>query len=100
MRVVVFGSTGALGSYILRKLVREGHTVRAVARRVSALDALREELGNDKLSVVSADVMAENAAETVAQAIQGQDAVICTLGPPTIWSRVSNLCTGSFCECL
>lgn len=42
MKVLVIGATGGTGGQLLDQLVRDGHEVRAMARREEQLDALRE----------------------------------------------------------
>ena len=97
MKVVVFGSTGALGRCVLKKLVQEGHKVRAVARQPAALDDIINELGNENITTFSADVFGENAQTKITEAISGQEVVISALGPRTIWTRVFILLNKFYC---
>ena len=42
MRVVLYGATGMIGSRILKELLSRGHTVTAVARDPSKLEAAEQ----------------------------------------------------------
>ena len=74
MNVVVYGATGHAGSEIVKELVRRGHTVTAVARK---LDSLTPQPGvtlkTDDLSNVDA----------IAAIIKGADVVVSAYAPPT-----------------
>jgi putative NADH-flavin reductase len=71
MKVLVFGATGGSGRAAVQQLLAQGHEVSAFTRRVS----------NDRelspVRSIQGDVM--NAAD-VERAVQGQDAVVVTLG--------------------
>jgi len=72
MKLLVFGSTGSIGQQLVRQGLEQGHQVTAFARDPSKL-AIR----HDKLKVVQGDVMD---LPSVEKAVQGQDAVLCSLG--------------------
>lgn len=72
MKVIVFGATGSVGRLATERLLRDGHRVTAFARTPERLD-----LQNDRLRRVAGDA---SDADTVAAAIEGQDAVVVTLG--------------------
>src|SRR5262249_30566164 len=72
MKVLVFGSTGGSGRAAVNELLAEGHEVTAFVRRASALD-----VRSDRLRIVEGDAMKP---ADVERAVQGQDAVIVTLG--------------------
>lgn len=72
MKVLVVGATGGSGRAAVEVLLSAGHDVTAFARRPEALG-----VSSPRLAVVTGDVM--NPAD-VERAVQGQDAVIVTLG--------------------
>jgi len=78
MKVVVFGSTGKIGREVVIQALAQGHEVTAFLRDPAKLTFENEPIsGNDRLRSVTGDVF-EIAA--VKQAVQGQDAVICSIG--------------------
>ena len=89
MKLVVFGSTGGIGSQVVEQALATGHEVTAVARRPSAIT-----LRHEHLEVVEGDVLEP---ETIRGAIAGKDAVISALGardraPTTLYSEgVANI---------
>jgi len=72
MNVVVFGSTGSTGRLVVESALSAGHAVTAFVR-----EPRRMPLTHPNLRVVKGDAMDPAA---VASAVQGTDAVICTLG--------------------
>lgn len=72
MKIVIFGATGTIGRVLVAQALEAGHVVIAFTRS-GKFDG--EQHGN--LSVLRGDVLDEKA---VAMAIEGQDAVMCTLG--------------------
>ena len=72
MKLVIFGSTGSVGQHVVTQALEQRHTVTAFARNPAKI-----QLHHPKLHVFQGDVMDPSAVE---QAIQGQDAVVCTLG--------------------
>lgn len=68
MKLVVFGVTGGTGRQVVEQALAVGHTVTAVARRPEAIT-----LQHKRLTVIRGDVLE---AETLPQAIAGQDVVI------------------------
>jgi 3-hydroxy acid dehydrogenase / malonic semialdehyde reductase len=68
MNVLVTGASSGFGAEIARRFARAGHGVVAAGRRVDRLQALRAELGDDRVFVLPLDVR-DGAA--VAQAIAG-----------------------------
>ena len=72
MKLLVFGSTGSIGRQLVNQALEHGHTVTAFARDPSRLD-----IEHDKLTVVQGDVLDFPSVE---KAMQGQDAVFCSLG--------------------
>ena len=72
MKLVIFGSTGGIGSQVVEQALEAGHTVTAVARHPAAI-TLRHPL----LEVVQGDVLQP---QTIYAAIAGKDAVISAVG--------------------
>ncbi len=72
MKVTLYGGTGQAGSRILDELLRRGHTVKAVVRSGSTLNA------REGLTVVEGDV---NDASSVAEAARGADVLVSAYGP-------------------
>ena len=68
MIVLVTGASSGFGAEIARRFAREGHRVIGAGRRVDRLEALRAELGADRLFVMPLDVRDGDA---VATAIAG-----------------------------
>ncbi len=74
MKVIIFGSTGKIGSHVLGQALDLGHEVTAYVRDPRKLQARHK-----NLSVVQGDVLDSG---SVRQAIEGHEAVVCTLGMP------------------
>ena len=72
MNVVVFGPTGSTGRLVVESALSAGHVVTAFVR-----DPKRMPLTHPNLRIVKGDAMDP---ASVASAVQGADAVICTLG--------------------
>ena len=72
MKLLIFGSTGSIGRQLVNQALEQGHTVTAFAR-----DATKVDSKHDNLQVAQGDVMDPASVE---QAVQGQDAVLCSLG--------------------
>jgi putative NADH-flavin reductase len=89
MKLIVFGSTGGIGSQVIAQALAAGHTVTAVARNPAAISTQHE-----RLTVVQGDVLKPC---TLAEPIAGQEAVISALGvrtrgPTTVYSEgVANI---------
>ena len=73
MNLTVFGANGQIGQQFLQVALQNGDKVKAVVRREGALD-----MTHPNLEVIVANY---NNEEHVTAAIEGQDAVISTLGP-------------------
>jgi putative NADH-flavin reductase len=82
MKLIIFGSTGGTGSQVVEQALGQGHDVTAFARNPEKFNQKHE-----KLQVVQGNVLDFASVEC---AIQGQDAVLCTLGLPAIMDK-SNL---------
>ena len=74
MNVVVYGATGHAGSESLKELVRRGHKVTAVARKVESLK------GQPGVTAKADDL---SNVDAIAQTIKGTDAVVSAYAPPT-----------------
>lgn len=72
MKLIIFGSTGSIGRQLVRQGLEQGHLVTAYARDPSKLD-----IRHDNMKVVQGDAMDLSSVE---KAVQGQDAVLCSLG--------------------
>ena len=72
MKVIIFGATGTVGKLAVERVLADGHFVSAFARRPWNLN-----IDHSALNLVAGDAMDE---EMVADAVQGHDAVIITLG--------------------
>ena len=72
MKLIIFGSTGSIGRELVSQGLEHGHMVTAFTRDPSKLD-----IRHDNLKVVRGDAMD---LPSVEKAVQGQDAVLCSLG--------------------
>ncbi|MFQ5581413.1 MAG: NAD(P)-dependent oxidoreductase [Mariprofundaceae bacterium] len=72
MKLVIFGSTGSIGRELLKQALEEGHTVTAFTR-----DAAKVDVKHNHLKVIQGDAMDPLSVE---RAVQGQDAVLCSIG--------------------
>ncbi|MDJ1169613.1 SDR family oxidoreductase [Roseofilum sp. BLCC_M154] len=72
MKLVIFGATGSVGQHVVKQSLEAGYSVTAFARNPNKLN-----IKHPNLRLFPGDVMDRGAVE---QAVQGQDAVICTLG--------------------
>ena len=73
MKVLVMGATGGTGHCVVELALQAGHEVTALARTPHKI-----RLQHERLRVVQGDVLH---ADAVLRAMQGQQAVICALGP-------------------
>ncbi|HET9494871.1 MAG TPA: SDR family oxidoreductase [Chloroflexia bacterium] len=72
MKVAVFGATGTIGRQLIEQALEQGHTVTAFVRDSAKLD-----IKSPYLKVVQGDVLDPASVE---KAVQGQDAVLCSIG--------------------
>lgn len=72
MKLLIFGSTGSVGRQVVNQALEQGHAVTAFAR-----DATKLGIGHNNLQFAEGDVMDPASVET---AVQGHDAVLCSLG--------------------
>jgi putative NADH-flavin reductase len=73
MKILVIGATGGTGRCVVESAVQAGHEVTALARTPQKVT-----MQHDRLRVLQGDVLQ---ADSVLRAMQGQQAVICALGP-------------------
>ena len=72
MKLIIFGSTGSIGRQPVKQALEQGHMVTALAR-----DPVRVDIKHADLQVIQGDVMDPASVE---RAIQGHEAVLCSLG--------------------
>ena len=87
MKLVIFGATGKTGIELVNQALEQGHAVTAFVR-----DAARLAIEDEKLTLVAGDAFDPT---SVAQAIQGQDAVICALGAGSELKKTTVHTTGT-----
>jgi len=87
MKLSVFGATGKTGLEIVKQALSQGNSVTAFVRDVARLP-----IEHDHLTYIIGDVFAP---ESVTQAIQGQDAVICALGAGSSLNKTTVRSTGT-----
>ena len=76
MKLCVIGATGGVGRHFVEQALGEGHEVTAFVRTPSKLD-----LKHASLHLVQGDVMDTR---SLAHAVRGQDAVVCSLGSASL----------------
>jgi putative NADH-flavin reductase len=72
VKIIIFGSTGSIGRQLVKQALEQGHTVTAFTR-----DPTRVNIKHVNLQVVQGDVLDPASVEN---AVQGHDAVLCSLG--------------------
>lgn len=72
MKITIFGSTGSIGFQLVRQALVAGHAVTAFVR-----DPAKLMIKHNSLKVVIGDVLDLSSVE---KAVQGQDAILCSLG--------------------
>ena len=87
MKLAIFGATGKTGIELVKQALDKGHTVTAFVR-----DAARLVIENERLTLVTGDAFDPT---SVAQATQGQDAVICALGAGSELKKTTVRTTGT-----
>lgn len=78
MKISVLGATGRTGQAIVEQALANGHHVRALVRRPEGLKII-----DQKLEVIIGDARDPDIIDTL---VNGQDAVICSLGIPAAGS--------------
>ncbi|HSG42046.1 MAG TPA: SDR family oxidoreductase [Anaerolineales bacterium] len=72
MKLAIFGSSGRTGVELVKQALEKDHKVTAFLR-----DPARLPVQHDQLETITGDVLT---GENIADAVQGQDAVVCVLG--------------------
>lgn len=72
MKLIIFGATGSIGRELVKQALEDGHTVTAFVRNPAKLA-----VKHNNLKVVPGDVLNFSSVEP---AVNGQDAVLCSLG--------------------
>ena len=72
MKLTIFGASGKTGVELVKQALEKDHEVTAFLR-----DPARLPVEHDQIKLVTGDVLT---AENIADAVQGQDAVVCVLG--------------------
>lgn len=72
MKIIVFGSTGSIGTHLIKQALEAGHIVTAFAR-----DPAKLPIRHPNLSITKGDIMD---ATSVQKAVKGHDAVLCAIG--------------------
>lgn len=76
MNIALFGATGTVGQLVTKQALEAGHTITAFSRNPDNLNHSHKDL-----HPVKGDVLEY---QSVLEAVQGCDAVICTLGMPIL----------------
>lgn len=87
MKSAIFGATGKTGIEIVKQALEQEHTVTAFVR-----DPTRLAIEDERLTIVVGDAFDP---ASVAQAVQGQDAVICALGAGSELKKTTVRTTGT-----
>ena len=72
MKLLIIGSTGSIGRQLVVQALEQGHTATAFARNPAGL-----QIKHANLRAVQGDALDS---ATVEKAVEGQDAVLCSLG--------------------
>lgn len=86
MKITIFGASGRTGRELIRRLLERHHEVIAFVRSEGDFP-----ISHDRLNLVRGDL---TRLDDVTKAMTGQDAVVSTLGPRTLLTRVPELVTG------
>jgi len=87
MKLAIFGATGKTGIELVKQALEQGHVVTAFVR-----DPARLAIEDEGLTLVTGDVFDP---ASVAQAIQGQDVIICALGAGSDLKKTTIRTTGT-----
>lgn len=87
MKLLIVGATGPLGQLIVRAARRRGHEITALVRNPASVPA-----GLEDVQIVQGDILQTQA---VHAAVQGQTAVICSLGSKISFQPITMLSEGT-----
>ncbi len=87
MKLAIFGATGGTGIELVKQALEQGHAVTAFVR-----DPARLTIEDENLTFATGDVFDP---ASVAQAVQGQDAVVCALGAGSDLKKTAVRTTGT-----
>ncbi len=87
MKLMIFGATGGTGIELVKQALEQKHAVTAFVR-----DPARLAIEDENLTFVTGDVFDP---ASVAQAVQGQDAVVCALGAGSDLKKTAVRTTGT-----
>lgn len=76
LKILVTGSTGMVGYHACRRMLAEGHTVRALVRNIGRAELLKD-LQSERLSLMAGDV---SSLDSVSEAVSTMDVVVHTAG--------------------
>ncbi len=79
MNIIIFGSTGGTGQQLIKQALEKGYSVSAFARSPEKII-----LKHEKLKVIKGDVLN---LKSVEKAIQNHDAVLCSIGLPSVMDK-------------
>lgn len=87
MKILIVGATRGIGRQVLEQALASGHSVTALVRDPQRLGTLHE-----RLRVVKGDVLD---ADSVALAMDGQNAVCCSIGVKVPWPTITVFSEGT-----
>ena len=87
MKILIVGATRGIGRQLLEQTLTSGHTVTALVRNPQKLSTQ-----NARLKIIKGDILDS---DSVALAMDGQDAVCCTIGVKIPWIRVTVFSEGT-----
>ena len=87
MKLTIFGATGKTGIELVKQALEQGHDVTAFVR-----DPARLTIEDEKLTFATGDVFDP---ASVAQAVEGQDAIVCALGAGSELKKTTIRTTGT-----
>jgi len=86
VRINVFftGGTGFIGSHVIDELLRSGYSVKALVRKSSSLDNLKEALNSDSLELIRGDI---TESDSIKGTMEGMDVLIHTAAFASDWGK-------------
>ncbi|WEW57757.1 hypothetical protein PRK78_003224 [Emydomyces testavorans] len=80
MKLLIFGATGAVGAWIARKAIERGHDVTLHVRDENRVP--EDIKSSERVKIIQGNLSDE---ESLSTAIQGQDAILSSIGPKGPW---------------